>query len=179
MISFNQMCCTQAASCFSWHDIRDIAVYFREGYYSQGCWVISQTRDSAESLVKTKLICNAYPMAVPGSEPRTPDIRGESVTTTPPTYRCDWCVRLIERRPSNCPGCDDRLTRQSGLPIGTIFEITQYIFIKETTDKVSENSSPADDGLSPSPGSSGRRSPQVSVNLMFYLNPNWTVFQEI
>ncbi|KAG5447179.1 hypothetical protein CSKR_106423, partial [Clonorchis sinensis] len=30
--------------------------------------------------------------------------------------RCDWCARLIERRSSNCPGCDDRLTRQSGLP---------------------------------------------------------------
>ncbi|GAA55034.1 cathepsin D [Clonorchis sinensis] len=30
--------------------------------------------------------------------------------------RCDWCARPIERRPSNCPGCDDRLTRQSGLP---------------------------------------------------------------
>ncbi|GAA54801.1 E3 ubiquitin-protein ligase KCMF1, partial [Clonorchis sinensis] len=28
--------------------------------------------------------------------------------------RCDWLARLIERRPSNCPGCDDRLTRQSG-----------------------------------------------------------------
>ncbi|KAG5447914.1 hypothetical protein CSKR_112315 [Clonorchis sinensis] len=30
--------------------------------------------------------------------------------------RCDWCARPIERRPSNCPGCNDRLTRQSGLP---------------------------------------------------------------
>ncbi|GAA54951.1 hypothetical protein CLF_106179 [Clonorchis sinensis] len=30
--------------------------------------------------------------------------------------RCDWCARPIERRPSNCPGFDDRLTRQSGLP---------------------------------------------------------------
>ncbi|GAA51890.1 hypothetical protein CLF_106970 [Clonorchis sinensis] len=30
--------------------------------------------------------------------------------------RCDWCARPIERRPSNCPGCDDRSTRQSGLP---------------------------------------------------------------
>ncbi|GAA56063.1 ecdysone-induced protein 78C, partial [Clonorchis sinensis] len=30
--------------------------------------------------------------------------------------RYDWCARLnIERRPSNCPGCDDRLNRQSGL----------------------------------------------------------------
>ncbi|GAA55316.1 hypothetical protein CLF_107568 [Clonorchis sinensis] len=30
--------------------------------------------------------------------------------------RCDWYARLIERRPSSCPGCDDRLTRQSELP---------------------------------------------------------------
>ncbi|KAG5447060.1 hypothetical protein CSKR_108911 [Clonorchis sinensis] len=30
--------------------------------------------------------------------------------------RCDWCARSIERRPSNCPGCDDRLSRQLGLP---------------------------------------------------------------
>ncbi|GAA34330.2 synaptobrevin homolog YKT6 [Clonorchis sinensis] len=29
--------------------------------------------------------------------------------------RCDWCARLIERLPSNCPGCADRLTRQLGL----------------------------------------------------------------
>ncbi|KER32169.1 hypothetical protein T265_01781 [Opisthorchis viverrini] len=31
-------CCTQAASCFSWHDIRSIAVYFHKENYSQGCW---------------------------------------------------------------------------------------------------------------------------------------------
>ncbi|KER23756.1 hypothetical protein T265_14573, partial [Opisthorchis viverrini] len=30
--------------------------------------------------------------------------------------RCDWCARPIELRPDNCPGCDDRLTRQSGIP---------------------------------------------------------------
>ncbi|KER24375.1 hypothetical protein T265_07934 [Opisthorchis viverrini] len=37
-------------------------------------------------------------------------MRGERVTATPPTHadvftleRCDWCARLIERRPSNCP----------------------------------------------------------------------------
>ncbi|KAG5446624.1 hypothetical protein CSKR_112416 [Clonorchis sinensis] len=32
------MCCTQAASCFSWYDIREIAVYFHKGNYSQVCW---------------------------------------------------------------------------------------------------------------------------------------------
>ncbi|GAA54382.1 hypothetical protein CLF_102678 [Clonorchis sinensis] len=45
---------------------------------------------------EARLISSAYPVAVPGFEPPTSD-------------------RLIERRSSNCPGCDDRLTRQSGL----------------------------------------------------------------
>ncbi|KER28314.1 hypothetical protein T265_04843 [Opisthorchis viverrini] len=63
--------------------------------------------------------------------------------------------------------------------VRTIFEISHYIFIKETTDKVAENSSTAHDRFLPSRGSSGRRSPRVSVNLMIYLNPNWTVFLRI
>ncbi|KAG5448124.1 hypothetical protein CSKR_106376 [Clonorchis sinensis] len=44
--------------------------------------------------------------------------------------------------------------------------------------QVAENSSTAHDWFRPSWGSSGRRSPRVSVNLMFYLNPNWTVFDK-
>ncbi|KAG5445891.1 hypothetical protein CSKR_109645 [Clonorchis sinensis] len=47
-----------------------------------------------------------------------------------------------------------------------------------TTRKVAENSSTAHDRFHPPRGSSGRRSPRVSVNLMFYLNPNWTVFDK-
>ncbi|KAG5447341.1 hypothetical protein CSKR_113820 [Clonorchis sinensis] len=43
---------------------------------------------------------------------------------------------------------------------------------------VAENSSTVHDRFRPSWGSSGRRSPRVSVNLMFYLNPNWTVFEK-
>ncbi|KAG5454912.1 hypothetical protein CSKR_105849 [Clonorchis sinensis] len=43
---------------------------------------------------------------------------------------------------------------------------------------VAENSSTAHDRFRPSWGSSGRRSPRVSVNLMFYLNPNCTVFEK-
>ncbi|KER25166.1 hypothetical protein T265_14263, partial [Opisthorchis viverrini] len=39
-------------------------------------------------------------------------------------------------------------------PLGTIFEISQYIFIKETTHKVAENSSTAHDRFRPSWGSS-------------------------
>ncbi|KER28131.1 hypothetical protein T265_04967 [Opisthorchis viverrini] len=50
---------------------------------------------------------------------------------------------------------------------------------KETTHKVAENSSTAHDRFRPSTsGSSGRRSPRVSVNLMIYLNPNSTVFEK-
>ncbi|KER22682.1 LOW QUALITY PROTEIN: hypothetical protein T265_14800 [Opisthorchis viverrini] len=52
-------------------------------------------------------------------------------------------------------------------------------FIKETTHKVAENSSTAHNRFRPSSsGSTGRRSPRVSVNLVFYLNPNWTVCEK-
>ncbi|KAG5455058.1 hypothetical protein CSKR_109924 [Clonorchis sinensis] len=43
---------------------------------------------------------------------------------------------------------------------------------------VAENSSTAHDRFRPSWSSSGRRSPRVSVNLMFYLNPDWTDFEK-
>ncbi|KAG5450534.1 hypothetical protein CSKR_101698 [Clonorchis sinensis] len=55
----------------------------------------------------------------------------------------------------------------------------RHIQLKHTTnEEVAENSSTAHDRFRPSWGSSGRRSPQVSVNLMFYLNSNWTVFEK-
>ncbi|KER29255.1 hypothetical protein T265_13412, partial [Opisthorchis viverrini] len=49
---------------------------------------------------------------------------------------------------------------------------------KETTHEVAENSSTAHDRFRPSWGSSDRRGPRVSVNLMFYLNPNRTVSEK-
>ncbi|KER19501.1 hypothetical protein T265_15524, partial [Opisthorchis viverrini] len=49
-------------------------------------------------------------------------------------------------------------------------------FIKETTHKVTENSSTAHDRFLSPWRPSGRRSPRVSVNLMFYLN--WKSFQQ-
>ncbi|KAG5441965.1 hypothetical protein CSKR_110776 [Clonorchis sinensis] len=55
---------------------------------------------------------------------------------------------------------------------GTIFEISQYIFIKETTHKLVENSSTAHDRFHPSWGSPGGSSLRVSVNLMFCLFSN-------
>ncbi|KAG5448296.1 hypothetical protein CSKR_110455, partial [Clonorchis sinensis] len=65
-------------------------------------------------------------------------------------------------------------TKATSCFIATIFEISQDIFIKETTHKVVENSPTAQDRLRPS----CRRSPRVSVNLMFYLNPNWPDFDK-
>ncbi|KAG5447150.1 hypothetical protein CSKR_107956 [Clonorchis sinensis] len=59
-----------------------------------------------------------------------------------------------------------------------ILESTIKFFMKETTHKVAENPSTAHDRLRPAWGSSGRCSPRVSVNLMFYLNPNWTGFDK-
>ncbi|KER25725.1 hypothetical protein T265_06895 [Opisthorchis viverrini] len=53
-----------------------------------------------------------------------------------------------------------------------------HILVKETTQKVDENSWIAHDRFRPSWGSSDRCSPRVSLNLMFYLNPNWTVFEK-
>ncbi|KER22748.1 hypothetical protein T265_09229 [Opisthorchis viverrini] len=50
----------------------------------------------------------------------------------------------------------------------------QRFLTKETTHRVAENSLTAHYRFRPSCGSSGRRSRRVSVNLMFYLNPNWT-----
>ncbi|KER32223.1 hypothetical protein T265_12825, partial [Opisthorchis viverrini] len=48
----------------------------------------------------------------------------------------------------------------------------------ETTHKVAENTSTTHDRFRPSWGSSGKRGPRVSVDLMSYLNPNWTVFEK-
>ncbi|KER23583.1 LOW QUALITY PROTEIN: hypothetical protein T265_14618 [Opisthorchis viverrini] len=52
--------------------------------------------------------------------------------------------------------------------------------IKETTHKVAKTSSTAHDRFRPTnSGSSDSRSPLVSVNLMFYLNPNWTNYTHL
>ncbi|KAG5450770.1 hypothetical protein CSKR_101375 [Clonorchis sinensis] len=49
----------------------------------------------------------------------------------------------------------------------------RFNLLKETTHKVSESSPTTHNRFRPSRSSSGRRSPRVSVSLMFYLNPNW------
>ncbi|KAG5450054.1 hypothetical protein CSKR_103288 [Clonorchis sinensis] len=65
------------------------------------------------------------------------------------------------------PGLQPRTSDKRGERVTTISQM-----------HVAENSSTAHDRFRPSWGSSGRRSPRVSVNLMFYLNPNWTVFEK-
>ncbi|KAG5452188.1 hypothetical protein CSKR_104288 [Clonorchis sinensis] len=50
----------------------------------------------------------------------------------------------------------------------------RFSWVPDTTHKGVENSSTAHDRLLPSWDSSGRRNPRVSVNLVFYLNPNCT-----
>ncbi|KER32973.1 hypothetical protein T265_01064 [Opisthorchis viverrini] len=61
----------------------------------------------------------------------------------------------------------------------TVKERSKYFFPKETTHKIAEYSSTAYDRFRPSTsGSSCRCSPRVSINLMFYLNPNCTVFEK-
>ncbi|KER29214.1 hypothetical protein T265_04142 [Opisthorchis viverrini] len=51
-------------------------------------------------------------------------------------------------------------------------------YLKETAHKVAKNSSTAHGRFRPSWGTVHRRSLRVSVNLMFYLNPNCTVFEK-
>ncbi|KAG5454532.1 hypothetical protein CSKR_104886 [Clonorchis sinensis] len=89
-------------------------------------------------------------------------------------------------------------SRPPHVPVATIFEISRCMFIRNAllirllktlrqptigfallgAHQIAENSSTAHDRLRPSWGSSGTCSPRVSVNLMFYLNPNWTDFEK-
>ncbi|KER32096.1 hypothetical protein T265_01722 [Opisthorchis viverrini] len=74
------------------------------------------------------------------------------------------------------------LKRQSSLNVINVFitrcQGSPILKLYKTIHKVTENSSTAHDWFSPSWGSSGRRSPRVSVNLMIHLNPNRTVFDK-
>ncbi|KAG5444341.1 hypothetical protein CSKR_113204 [Clonorchis sinensis] len=62
-------------------------------------------------------------------------------------------------------------------PLSVLFHMLsgkrKAVFMKETTQKVAENSSAAHDRFRFTWDLSGRRSLRVSVNLMFYLRPNW------
>ncbi|KER28408.1 hypothetical protein T265_04723 [Opisthorchis viverrini] len=85
-----------------------------------------------------------------------------------PTYEC----ASIQTQPPHLSS-DYAPKIWKSTSVGKLFEIAQYIFIKETTHKVAEKSSTAHDRFRSSWRSSGPRSFRVSVNL----NPNWTVFE--
>ncbi|KER23338.1 hypothetical protein T265_08750 [Opisthorchis viverrini] len=48
--------------------------------------VAKNRKHSTRVSLLLELISSAYPMAAPGFELRTTDMRGECVTTTPPTH---------------------------------------------------------------------------------------------
>ncbi|KER28417.1 hypothetical protein T265_04730 [Opisthorchis viverrini] len=58
--------------------------------------------------------------------------------------------------------------------VGAVPEFPVECYSQRTAHKVAENFSTAHDQFRPSWGSSGKRSPRVSVNFMFYLKPNCT-----
>ncbi|GAA58126.1 hypothetical protein CLF_113593, partial [Clonorchis sinensis] len=61
---------------------------------------------------------------------------------------------------------------KSSYCFGTIFEISRYAFIEESTHKIAENSSTTNGRFCSSWSSAGRHSPRVSVDLMFYMKPS-------
>ncbi|KAG5449371.1 hypothetical protein CSKR_101183 [Clonorchis sinensis] len=78
---------------------------------------------------------------------------------------CDVSRQLnVLHQAASCSNCYD------------IRDIAMHVSTQYTTHKVAENSSTAHHRFRPSWRSSGRHSPQVSVNCTFYLNPNWTDF---
>ncbi|KER27927.1 hypothetical protein T265_05132 [Opisthorchis viverrini] len=88
----------------------------------------------------------------------------------------EYCIKVSQQTqlPSSWMGTPRRGTSMSG----DIVRHGPVAPSMETTHKVAENSSTAHDRFRPSWGSSGRLSPRVSVNLMFCLNPNWTVSEK-
>ncbi|KAG5444159.1 hypothetical protein CSKR_101649 [Clonorchis sinensis] len=97
----------------------------------------------------------------------------------------DYYITLVSRRPGTAHsvawkhhkreiqlGSRILSTQNSRSMAGEI--ITRIGIFMKTTHKVAENSSTAHKGFRSSWGPSGRRSSRVSVNLMFFLNPNWT-----
>ncbi|KAG5452274.1 hypothetical protein CSKR_106699 [Clonorchis sinensis] len=89
-------------------------------------------------------------------------------------YQFGFCERLTWN-PAESPVCD--VFRQLNV-LHQAASCSSCYDIRDIVIHVAENSSTAHDRFRPSWGSSGRRSPRVSVNLMFYLNPNWTVFEK-
>ncbi|KAG5453185.1 hypothetical protein CSKR_112746, partial [Clonorchis sinensis] len=101
-----------------------------------------------------RLISSAYPVAVTGSDSRTSDMRGERVTTTPPT-------QMLQRDSA------DSVTDLA-------FQETQSEFTRRRTTRmpyqVAENSSAAYGRFPSYRGSSTGCTFRASIGLMFHLN---------
>ncbi|KER29238.1 hypothetical protein T265_04086 [Opisthorchis viverrini] len=134
-----------------------------------------------------------------GGRIRTADlpVNNRSAVTS---FRCLTVMppegRMMAGIPPGCPrreaeiGFEPRTLRSGDLTECLVYDIPQlkvlhkdrfmFQFIrysrysKEPTHKVAENASTAHDQFCPSWGSSGKRSPRVSVKPMFYINPYWT-----
>ncbi|KAG5442536.1 hypothetical protein CSKR_108731, partial [Clonorchis sinensis] len=89
-------------------------------------------------------------------------------------YQFGFCERLTWN-PAESPVCD--VFRQLNV-LHQAASCSSCYDIRDIAIHVAENSSTAHDRFRPSWGSSGRRSPRVSINLMFYLNPNSTDFDK-
>ncbi|KAG5446243.1 hypothetical protein CSKR_102969 [Clonorchis sinensis] len=89
-------------------------------------------------------------------------------------YQFGFCETLTWN-PAESPVCD--VFRQLNV-LHQAASCSSCYDIRDIAIHVAENSSTAHDRFRPSWGSSGRRSPRVSVNLMFYLNPNCTHFDK-
>ncbi|KAG5443125.1 hypothetical protein CSKR_110532 [Clonorchis sinensis] len=77
--------------------------------------------------------------------------------------------------PAESPVCD--VSRQLNV-LHQAASCSSCYDIRDIAIHVAENPSTAHNRFRLSWGSSSRRSPQVSVNLMFYLNPNWADFEK-
>ncbi|KAG5453958.1 hypothetical protein CSKR_110042 [Clonorchis sinensis] len=86
-----------------------------------------------------------------------------------------WFCEGLTWNPAESPVCD--VSRQLNV-LHQAASCSSCYDIRDIVTHVAENSSTAHDRFRPSWGSSGRRNPRVSVNLMFYLSPAWAVFEK-
>ncbi|KER23230.1 LOW QUALITY PROTEIN: hypothetical protein T265_14680 [Opisthorchis viverrini] len=175
------MCCTQAASCFSWYDIRDIGdcdylMSPKKGETGRG---LSRLTLHLVEYSKYRIVPQGKLLTRFLKTLRQPTTRfaligaqqAKSLSFHQPNSSTRTRIGLFLRYTLICKSTTECAAhRPPHDSFGTIFEISLYIFMRKTTHKIAENSSAAHDR---------RQSPRVSVNLMFYLNPNCTVFREI
>ncbi|KAG5452511.1 hypothetical protein CSKR_103316, partial [Clonorchis sinensis] len=174
----------QAASCSSCYDMHDTCIYVAGNPStahdrSRPSWDSSVGLSSINTLIcKSIWFCER----LTGNPAESPvcDVSGLVRHIQLPgnitNGRFSWVPERLTWNPAESPVCD--VSRQLG-----VLQMSEFIEISpiwvQVEHNVAENSSPTHDRFRPSSsGSSGRRSPRVSVNLMFYLNPNWTDFDK-